>query len=220
MAENQELDRGVAKDLLIAEFNGLRQEQFNRTAAQQVLINLNLTAAVAIGGIALSRLADKDLPSVESRQSLLLLLFLPLLSFALGLQYYGQDRSIILVGRYIDMELRPLACRLAGGVDVFGWEPNVRRHERGRTIRFVMISDMLLLFPGIGALALAFSSPVAFTPPSPQPLVGVIWVVEALLALILAALWIPAANRSPLEGPSGWLRRSSSGGPRQGRYMR
>src|SRR3954451_10566954 len=168
MAEVQEFDRGVAKDLLVAEFNGLRQEQFNRGAAQQVLINLNLTAAVAIGGIALTRLAGTDLPSPESRQSLLLLLILPLLSFALGIQYYGQDRSIILVGSYIETELLPLARRLAGE-DVFGWEIHVRNHERGRAIRFVMISDMLLLFPGIGALALAFSSPVAFSRPSPEP---------------------------------------------------
>ncbi len=195
MTSDEGMNRNLVKDLMLAEFANLRQEQFNRTNSQQTLININLTAAVAVAGVVLSRIADQNLSAAQSDQSLLLILLLPALSFALGLQYYGQDMSIMLVGRYIDEHLRPMADKLVGPDDkVFQWEPHVRKHERGVLIRFVMTVDMLMLFPGVSAAALGFAFPVAFSSSSPHPLVGIVWLIEAGLTLILAALWIPAAN--------------------------
>jgi|HubBroStandDraft_3_1064219.scaffolds.fasta_scaffold1035909_1 hypothetical protein len=56
----------ASRELLIAEFYNLRQEQFARTNAQQVLVNLNVTAAVTLGAIA-----------IASDKRLILLIFAP-----------------------------------------------------------------------------------------------------------------------------------------------
>jgi hypothetical protein len=115
------------------------------------------------------------------------------MSFALGLTYYGQDRSIILIGRYIDDVMRPVAEDL-GDPKVFQFERHVRLHERGKTIRMIMTLDMIIVFPGVGLLALVFSSSAVFGPASPVvPIVT--WIAELGLEILLVILWIPAAQR-------------------------
>jgi hypothetical protein len=89
--------------------------------------------------------------------------------------------------------MRPVAEDL-GDPKVFQFERHVRLHERGKTIRMIMTLDMIIVFPGVGLLALVFSSSAVFGPASPVvPIVT--WIAELGLEILLVILWIPAAQR-------------------------
>ena len=97
--------------VVIAEYVAVRSEITSRLAAQDVMINLFMTATAAVVGFALS-----------DQSRLLLLLILPPLSLAVRLLYQNHNIHIGLAARYIDDELRPLAARSVGDEHVLRWE--------------------------------------------------------------------------------------------------
>jgi len=177
-SSNQQSRRATASGLLIAEFSSLRQEQFNRTLYQQLMISVEFTAALSIGAFVFSNSGDSGLGSP------LVLLLLPPLSLALGTGYYVQHRSILMVGEFIRCKLSPVAQQL-GTPDVFGWETYIQHCKRSRLWRLTLRVTAPLFFSLPALAALAFSATESLT--STSRLTVAVWCCElaAILGLTL-----------------------------------
>jgi hypothetical protein len=181
--------RASSTGSMLAEYSSLRQEQFNRTLYQQLMISVEFTAALSIGVLAFNQRADSGSMSPAT------LLLLPPLSFVLGLGYYEQHRSIMMIGRYVRLVLRPKAHAL-GTPDVFEWEHYIRKYRRSLLWRLSIRINAPLMFclPPLGVLAFAAESSLA------RPgVTGYVWAGE-LVAVIGLGLtlslgdWIEARS--------------------------
>jgi hypothetical protein len=179
--------------LLIAEYASLRQEQFNRTLYQQLMISVEFTAALSIGVLAFNQQLDSG--SVSPRTVLLL----PPLSFILGIGYYEQHRSIMMIGRYVRFKLMPVAQEL-GTPNIFEWEEHISGCTRSRLWRLAMRLTAPLMFcvPPLAVLAFAAEPSLA------RPGVTLyVWAGE-LAAIIGLGLALTLGDRieARLEGAS------------------
>jgi hypothetical protein len=185
-SSGQQSRRATAGGFLIAEFSSLRQEQFNRTLYQQLMVSVEFTAALSIGAVAFSN-SDKT-----GLGSPLVLLLLPPLSLALGVGYYVQHRSILMVGEFIQHKTRPAAQEL-GTSDVFEWEPYIRRCRRSRLWRFSLRLTAPLFFCLPAFAALGFSAEQALSAGSWSTVA--VWCCEVaavigLSLLLLTGDWV------------------------------
>ncbi len=140
----------------------------------QNVIGLHLTVVAAVVGIILSETAD-----------LRLLLLLPLVSAALGLNVVSQYRDIRIAGEYIEQVLRPAIAQYTGNGNLFGWDAfHWKRKHDGHLAQAVAMG---LIFPGFSAIALAITLPAVHTVAD-----GVAWAIGAGMLLLLLASW---ANR-------------------------
>ncbi|GGQ75579.1 hypothetical protein [Couchioplanes azureus] len=177
---------GPAKDLLIAEFGNLRQEQFSRTNVQQAIAGLNFTTAMALGGVAASQFAAGTAASLLT--AAMLLAIVPTASIIFGIAYYEQHRSILMIGEYIHDVLAPQAKMLAGG-DTFQWEDFIRTYERGSSFTASILVGTPILIYGTSLLSLVASAPLVLVRLG-HPWLVVTWVAELAATVALIAAWI------------------------------
>lgn len=188
-ARRQRLDQlaAVSRELIVAEYTQLRQEQFNRTVGQQGLLNVNFAGSAALAGFAASQASRDPL------QAAYLLMLIPALSFVVGLAFYDAHQSILLVGRYIRQELEALAREGSEGSGYTGWHDHITRPAgNGRTVRprrdeRILDLSVPLSVGAPGLLALTVSGVI---------LAGigmsagwVLWAFDVVLLLVLDRLW-------------------------------
>ncbi|MFF8694232.1 hypothetical protein ACF08W_18725 [Streptomyces sp. NPDC015144] len=120
--------------LLLAEYDQIKQEQRARIGFRDNLIYATLGVMAAVVGSTLARTDHLEL-----------LLLLPPMSVILGWTYLVNDEKISAVGRYIRDELGPRLKDLAPeGAEVFGWESAHRRDDRRNSRkRFQLAVDLL-----------------------------------------------------------------------------
>lgn len=128
---------------MIAEYSALRAEIASRISAQDTMINLYMTGAAAIVGVTLTS------------QARLLLLILPVLSFAVRLLYHNHNMYIGLISSYLNNELRPLVVKTLDERDVLGWEKWCDVSvKKGRWLRLPHNGALVVLFPLTATLGL------------------------------------------------------------------
>jgi translation initiation factor IF-1 len=134
--------------LAIADFNDRRGEINNRSAAQHVLINLNITAAGAIVGLVLT--------SDDPNRALLLLL-VPVCA-ALAMLWAGHARVIRHIGWYIRYFIRPVVERDQESL-LWRWELDHETYEHRDTARGNNLAKMLTF---VVPMTLTFVGPPLF----------------------------------------------------------
>jgi hypothetical protein len=133
--------------LVIAEFDDRRTEINNRTTIQHLLVGLNITAAGAVGGVALAG---------ESPNLAVLLLLSPICS-ALAMLWANHADTIARIGAFIRYRIRPLVEEERGPLwrweldhDVFGESP------RRRFLAFGLPVFLVFVGPPLVSLVLSF----------------------------------------------------------------
>ncbi|RKN36572.1 hypothetical protein [Micromonospora musae] len=155
----------------LADAAAIRSTIERKANHNQNVIGLHLTVVAALAGFILVERAD-----------LRLLLLLPLLSTALGLNVVSQYRDIRIAGEYIEQVLGPAIARYTGNARVFGWETFYwkRKHDG----HFAQALAMGLIFPGVSTVALAITLPAVRNPAD-----VIAWSLGAGLLLLLLAAW-------------------------------
>ncbi len=95
----------------LQEYSAMRTEIYNRSNAQDTLINLNVTALGLVTGLVLT-----------GRGGVQLLLLIPLISASMGLPYFDHSGAIERIAAYLDCVLRPTVFSLAGDNYSLSWE--------------------------------------------------------------------------------------------------
>ncbi|MFF5171532.1 hypothetical protein ACFY3U_02725 [Micromonospora sp. NPDC000089] len=158
----------------LADAAAIRSTIERKANHNQNVIGVHLTIVAAVAGFVLSDKAD-----------LRLLLLVPLVSAALGLNVASQYRDIRIAGDYLEQVLRPAVARYTGDKSLFGWEAFywARKHNGHLT----QAMAMGLIFPGVSALALGISLYAVR-----GALGWLAWAVGAAMLILLLAAW---ANR-------------------------
>ena len=118
------------------------------------MLNLYMTAAAAIFGLALSGHADS-----------LILLVVPLLSAAARLLYHNRNLYIRLVSAYLNDQLRPLLTDRLGEARLLAWQERTAEVHRGPLWRrLARPVGLALLFPVPAAVALVLVAPKIASP--------------------------------------------------------
>jgi hypothetical protein len=129
----------------LAEFVALRQEIERRSTIQHQLLTLQLTLSGAVFGFSLS-----------DRSRLVFLLVLPISTYMLLGRLASQHAGIAVIGTYIREVLNP---KVPGGLE---WE-NWIIDQRQPTLPVVgWLEPLLVNFPGVACLALAWVAPRLF----------------------------------------------------------
>ncbi|MFI6644044.1 hypothetical protein [Streptomyces sp. NPDC050504] len=130
--------------LLLAEYEQIKQEQRARIGFRDNLIYATLGAMAAVVGSTLARNGHLEM-----------LLLLPPLSVILGWTYLVNDEKISAIGRYIRDELSPRLKELtADQAEVFGWESAHRRDAYRSSRKRSQLAVDLLTFCGTPLAAL------------------------------------------------------------------
>ncbi|MFI7021134.1 hypothetical protein ACIBMZ_00240 [Micromonospora sp. NPDC049900] len=160
-------------DAALADAAAIRATIERKANHNQNLISLYLTAVAAVAGVVLSEKADVRL-----------LLLLPMLSAALGLSVAAQYRDGRIAGAYLEEVLRPAIARHTGDDSLFGWETyyRMRKHDGHLAQAFALG----LIFPGVSALALAFTLPSMRNWTDRAA-----WAIGAGMLLLLIVGWSP-----------------------------
>ena len=161
--------------ITLSEFSALRGEIGSRTSAQHTLINLNITAVAAVGGLVLSNKGDP-----------FLLLLLPMLSPALGMLYIDHAINIMNIGTYIQEELWRRLRDIIGGHDLANYEQVIDQYERRRGLRLLLFGvPIFVMFAGvpIGSLFGLLSILDAVWK-------GALWIAGLLLTLAYLCFWV------------------------------
>ncbi|MCM2415564.1 MULTISPECIES: hypothetical protein [unclassified Streptomyces] len=146
--------------LLLAEYEHIKQEQRARIGFRDNLIYATLGVMAAVIGSTLARGGHLEM-----------LLLLPPLSVVLGWTYLVNDEKISAVGRYIRDDLSPRLQELASvRTAVFGWESAHRRDTRRRSRKRFQLAVDLMTFCGAPLAALAVYWLLG---PTPWPLVTI-----------------------------------------------
>lgn len=170
--------RAAAVQLVAAEFAQLRNEIVARSRAQQLLLNLNLTATAAV--VTLAAVYDANR---------LVLLLIPFLSCALGFLYLDHAFGIRNLGQYIAGDLRSTAVRLSGCPEALAWEEWNTGHEKAYIVRVVWACATFLVFGGSAVVSLILVAlPVLDAWSQIWP--PVIWLFSAVLAVAFVLVWI------------------------------
>ncbi|NJP32059.1 hypothetical protein [Micromonospora thermarum] len=155
----------------LADAAAIRSTIERKATHNQNVIGVHLTVVAAVAGFILAEKAD-----------LRLLLLLPLVSAALGLNVVSQYRDIRIAGDYIEQVLRPAIAQYTGNGTLFGWEAFYwKRKQDGH---LAQAAAMGLIFPGVSALALAITLPAVRTLDD-----RLAWVVGAGMLVLLLASW-------------------------------
>lgn len=158
----------------LADAAAIRSTIERKANHNQNVIGLHLTVVAAVAGFILAEKAD-----------LRLLLLLPLISAALGLNVASQYRDIRIAGEYIEQVLSPAIAQYTGNRTIFGWESFYwkRKHD-GHLAQAVAMG---LIFPGVSTVALGVALPAART--------GFDLLAWAVGAGLLALLLVSWSNR-------------------------
>jgi hypothetical protein len=166
-------DRNLVINAALAEYTALRAEVTNRINGQDTTLNLYMTAAAAIFGLALSGHVNS-----------LILLVLPLLSAAARLLYHNHNLYIRLVSAYLNDQLRPLVTARLNEPRLLGWQERSAEYQHGpRWRRLAHPAGLALLFPIPATLAL-----VLVVPKLASPWTWLAWASSWLLVLAQVVL--------------------------------
>ncbi|MGA4847126.1 hypothetical protein ACOBQB_12995 [Streptomyces sp. G5(2025)] len=155
--------------LLLAEYDQIKQEQRARIGFRDNLIYATLGVMAAVIGSTLARDGQLEL-----------LLLLPPLSVTLGWTYLANDEKISAIGRYVRDELAPRLKDLTPeGGEVFGWESAHRRDAHRRSRKRIQLAVDLLTFC---AAPLASLTVFWLLGPAQWPLLAVSLAETAMLA--------------------------------------
>ncbi|MEW2163720.1 hypothetical protein AB0912_12075 [Streptomyces sp. NPDC007084] len=158
--------------LLLAEYEQIKQEQRARIGFRDNLVYATLGVMAAVIGSTLARGGHLEM-----------LLLLPPLSVVLGWTYLANDEKISAVGRYIREELSPRLRELTSAqAEVFGWESAHRRDAWRRSRKRFQLAVDLLTFCGAPLAALTV---YWIFGPTPWPLL-VISLAETAMVIGLA----------------------------------
>ncbi|MEW2633762.1 hypothetical protein AB0903_19405 [Streptomyces sp. NPDC048389] len=149
-------ERVTIGDLLLTEYQALKEEQRARIGFRD---NLLYAMLAAIAAVVAAVLQAKGRPE--------LLLLLPPVSVLLGWTYLANDEKISAAGRYVREELAPRLASLANASPasvspspdreeprVFGWEIAHRADARRRSRKLLQLAVDLLAFCAIPLAAL------------------------------------------------------------------
>ncbi|GAV40749.1 hypothetical protein [Streptomyces acidiscabies] len=163
-----------AGQLLLAEYESIKDEQKARIGFRDNLLYVTLTVVAAV--IAAAAQAKRGE----------MLLALPPVCVVLGWTYLVNDEKISAIGRYVREELAPRLSELAvpgGGFTAFGWEVAHRGDARRKSRKRVQLAVDLLAFCVVPLAALV----VFWVGAGGQPMLVVLSGVEALTVVGLGA---------------------------------
>ncbi|MEU7930678.1 hypothetical protein [Micromonospora echinofusca] len=132
------------RELLLAEYGQLKEEQRARIGLRDNLIYVTLAAYAAIV-VGVTTLGSQGA----------LLLILPGAATVLGWTHLANDEKISAIGRYVRTTLAPRVQAMhPAAAPVFGWEETHRRDQRRRRRKILQAAADLLTFtvPALGAL--------------------------------------------------------------------
>ncbi|MDT0529768.1 hypothetical protein RM555_12295 [Micromonospora sp. DSM 115977] len=133
-------------DLLLLEYQHLKDEQKNRVTFRDNLVYATLASMAAVVAATLSSKNHADL-----------LLLLPPVSVLLGWTYLVNDEKISAIGSYIREDLAPRLAHLTGGGEpVFRWEFTHRSDHRRRSRKWLQLVVDVSTFcaPPLAAVAI------------------------------------------------------------------
>lgn len=160
-------------ELLINEYEKLKQEQIHRMGFRDNLIYANLIALTGIVSI----VAD-DIARIA------VLLVLPMICLTLGWTYLVNDEKISAIGRYIRTNLTDKIKELVQTSEplLFGWEIAHRSDTRRKSRKAIQLFVDIFVFVIPGFIAI-----LVFWLKTPIDLISLRWVagIEILLLLVL-----------------------------------
>jgi hypothetical protein len=183
-------DKSVIMSALVAEFNAMRAEILFRATSQATLMQLNITAA---GTVAFFALADGT--------RALTMIIVPILSPILGILWLDHDATILKLGRFIKMDLKP-ACNVVANFNLPDYEKYAEGADALPAPRFAILNFTIAVFATFGFLPLAALVYVIST--WQGKLSSPAFLLPTLLAvLLLLAFFIQFARRFGIS-PSTW----------------
>jgi hypothetical protein len=186
----QAADKPVIMSALVAEFNAMRAEILFRATSQATLVQLNITAA---GTVAVFALADGARAPT--------MIIIPILSPILGILWLDHDATILKLGRFIKMSLKP-ACNAVAGFNLPDYEKYADDADTLPAPRFAILNFTIAVFATFGFLPLAALVYVIST--WEGKLSSLAFLTPTLLAvLLLLAFFIQFARRFGIL-PSKW----------------
>jgi hypothetical protein len=167
------------RDLLVAEYASLKDEQRLRIGTRDGLLYATLAALAGV------------LTVTFSAHRAAYLLLTPPVSLILGWTYLANDVAISAIGRYIRTDLAPrLAALTAAPLPVFGWEA-AHRSDRDRAVRKagqLAVDLTAFVFPPAAAI-------IAYWVTGPGPaLLALASAIETAAVVLLAARIIQCAD--------------------------
>ncbi|NNN37948.1 hypothetical protein HLK59_48105 [Streptomyces sp. S3(2020)] len=131
MSERQDVTVG---QLLLAEYQSLKDEQKTRIGFRDNLLYVTLTVVAAV----IAATAQAKRPDM--------LLALPPVCVVLGWTYLVNDEKISAIGRHVREDIGPRLAQLAQAEGVFGWEIAHRSDSRRRSRKAIQCGIDLLAF--------------------------------------------------------------------------
>ncbi|SCG14827.1 hypothetical protein GA0070610_1045 [Micromonospora echinofusca] len=172
-------------ELLLVEYQHLKDEQKNRVTFRDNLVYATLASMAAVVAATLSSKNHTDL-----------LLLLPPVSVLLGWTYLVNDEKISAIGTYIREDLAPRLGHLTGEEEpVFRWELTHRSDQRRRTRKLLQLIVDVSTFCGPPLAAVAIS----LTYGSRETVLVAASIIEIVAVGVLAAQIISYAD---LRGPA------------------
>jgi hypothetical protein len=150
MCRHATSSRFIESDLLVLEYEQLKEEQRQRIAGRDNLIYATLVAVGAVGAAAI-------------QTNVVMLLLLPPVCLILGWTYASNDRKVWQIGRYIRRTLATHLADRAPQAEPFGWEAEHRHvlgYRRHRTIQ-AGVTMVTFCGPGLGAFVINWSRAVS-----------------------------------------------------------
>ncbi len=129
------------KDVLLLEYEKLKEEQITRIDIRDNLIYASIAAAGGAMGFGLTQQGGE-----------LLFYVLPIVSFSLGWTYLSNDLKITTIGRYL--------ARAAGELyepGTFGWEMHHVGFKGRRRRKLYQLAVDIIVFPAAGIFSLAYA---------------------------------------------------------------
>lgn len=168
-------DNTILSGAIVAEFNALKSEVAGRSASQQFLVNLTLTIAGVVLGIAFSR-----------QSSVPVALVIPIFAPSCAMLYFDHAAQIAVIGRYIAQRLHPRMVELTGDSLAFAWEADYRSYlnKRVSAVFHYGVPTFVLFVAGPIVVSIAIVGTVD------QPAYWAAWSFGLALEAVSTYLWV------------------------------
>jgi hypothetical protein len=175
--DTQPNEKSLQMNVLIAEFNAVREEIIYRATSQGTLMQINITAAGAVASFALVNYAYAPM-----------LIIIPILSPVLGVLWLDHDASIMKLGNYIRHRLKADYERVAP----FNYPDYQRYVELSPTTRadiFNFSTAVAVTFGFLPFIALLYVSYVSFVTYRRDYVLFGTFLAPAILAVLLLLMF-------------------------------
>lgn len=132
-----EIAQSAVVETCLAEFNAMRKEIADRSATQNTLINLDLTAIAGVVSLVATDRANESL-----------LLLLTAICSALGMLWADHARTIRNLAKYINNDLRRILRTVAKEEAILSWEERSGHYRKGEKVTLTYRLPLLLVFIG------------------------------------------------------------------------